>query len=153
MQQMRALISQTAYIVLALSALPSMLVAAPATSLPPGQAEHRGNRILTFGGGPSPQSSQASLEQNVLYLRRVLAALELGDVRQDVYFTDGSASGRTVQVRGAATPEMQLRRTVASIFGDDGDDVQLRFRTPQIPDIAGPSTPAAIGKWFDTTGK
>lgn len=114
---------------------------------------YRGDRILTFGGGSSPQNSQASLEQNVLYFRRVLTELKLGDVRQDVFFTDGNKSARTVQVRGAPSPALEARQAVATLFGDDADDLQLRFRPPAIPSVIGPSTPGAIGNWFDTSGK
>ena len=119
----------------------------------PATAPVRGSRILTFGGGPTPSSSQASLEQNVLYFRRTLDLLGLSAVHHDVYFTDGTNTGRTVQVRVKPTADVELRATLADLFGDDRGNVELHFRPAQITGVSGPSSPPAIEQWFDVAGQ
>ena len=128
---------------------PSLTLATPAPASPSTHA----NRILTFGGGSSPANSQASLEQNVLYFRRVLGDLHLDGVHQDTYFTDGTTTGRTVQVRLKPNADMELRETIAGLFGEDGSSIELNFRPAQLTPLAGPSTPAAITSWFDSAAK
>lgn len=127
--------------------------AATMESTPATAAARHVNRILTFGGGPTPDSSQASLEQNVLYLRRVLGLLGLSGVRQEVYFNDGSTTVPTVQYRVKLTSEQTSLEKVMDLLGQDGSAIELNFRPTQITGLAGPSTPGAIGGWFDAAAR
>jgi len=106
---------------------------------------HAADRILTFGGGPTPNDNQASLEKNVLYFQGVVKMLGLAGVRHDIYFADGTARGRSVQYRADAD---ELTRLLADIYDGAADDVSLRFRPSSIPALTGPNTTAAIDGWF-----
>src|SRR5262245_56285234 len=45
---------------------------------------------LTIGGGPSAESNQASLENNVLFYEQLLKEQNIPTSQQAVYFADGS---------------------------------------------------------------
>lgn len=54
--------------------------------------------VLTIGGGYSPEGNQVSLEKNVLLFQRMLSEQSVSLARNDIFFADGDAPGKDVQV-------------------------------------------------------
>lgn len=108
--------------------------------------------LLTFAGGPNPESNQTSLEQNVLYFRRTLTVLGLAKVPHEEFFADAGQSPHAVQIHVNRSPGEELTDDLAAILNPDAER-DIRFRAAAIPSLAGPATLDALARWFDTTGK
>jgi len=110
--------------------------------------------FLTIGGGYDPTGNQASLENNVLFLQRVLETRRPDRPRHDLYFADDDAPERDVQyldpdARKNCPP---ARRIMTEIFGEEGA-VGLRYRNHRIPDVTGPAEKGAIARRFRQLGR
>lgn len=109
------------------------------------------DHILTIGGGSSASNNQVSLEKNVLFLQRYLAAAGMGNVPHEILFSDGKAGARDLQY---SDPNFQLPRVndlLAQVF-NRGRDLTTQYRAHAIPNLWGASGRLSIGKWFDTIG-
>src|SRR5262245_19868307 len=94
----------------------SLLVSAPASAADP--------RVVIFGGGWGPEGTQASIEQHVANLARLL-----GPSRPTVLFA-GEAEVRSVQV--ALQKEDATDRMLGILF-DRRDHLQVGYRRKVVP--------------------
>jgi hypothetical protein len=101
------------------------------------------DQVWLVGGGYDPASSQAQIEQNVLWARRVVQGLP-GERRVLVYFTDGSEPGRDVREwqRPAETPE--TLQPLARVMGYELENGE-RYRDHAIPGVAGSTGAGTLG--------
>ncbi len=113
---------------------------------------HAETHLVTFAGGPNPQSDQNSLEQNVLYFRRTLDVLHLAGLKHEEFFADAGRSPHAVEIHVHHTAAATLTDDIAAVLNPDTER-DVRFRAANIPALAGPSTFEALAHWFDTTGK
>lgn len=106
--------------------------------------------FLTIGGGYTPSANQASLANNVLFLRQVLREQHLDHRPHDVYFSDGDAPGRDLQVvdRSSVPKANQL---MAEFFGSS-KGLGLTYRNHHVPNVCGSNKPEQIRNWFDKVG-
>jgi len=107
--------------------------------------------ILTFGGGPTPDYNQISLEKNIQYFQHVLADLGLAQIPHDIYFADGGSPHQIVQYEAPEDPAQTLTVDLAYLLDDV--DFDERYEPVSLPHLQGPSTPTALTAWFNTTGK
>ena len=112
-----------------------------------GQAD---DYFLTIGGGYSPSGNQASLENNVLFFQRVVRESGVSPAKSDVYFSDGDAPGKDLQVIDP-TSVPKANRLMAEFFGDD-TSLGLSYRNHRIPNVRGNTKPENIRKWFKDFG-
>jgi hypothetical protein len=106
--------------------------------------------FLTIGGGPSPESNQASIEKNVLFYGRLLDEQNIAAAQRSVYFADGSATGKDVQAKDVdAVPK--ANRLMAEFFGSESD-LGLHYRNNEVPGVRAASTRENIEKWFSEVG-
>lgn len=106
--------------------------------------------ILTIGGGYRPESSQASLEANVLFFEQVLQAKHTGSWDQDIFFANGDDPAPDLQVLASADsseestadkgPVAQLLR---ELYGSQ-TDVAVEYRKHEVENVTGPNLPADI---------
>lgn len=106
--------------------------------------------FLTIGGGYNPSANQASLANNVLFLRQVLREKHLDHHPHDVFFSDGDAPGRDLQVVDRESVP-KSNRLMAEFFGSD-KGLGLTYRNHHIPDVCGSNKPENIRNWFDKVG-
>jgi hypothetical protein len=106
--------------------------------------------FLTIGGGYSPEGNQASLENNVLFFQRVLTEQGLDRTNNHIYFSDGNAAGRDLQVMDPNSVP-KANRLMAEFFGNQ-DSLGLSYRNHQVPDVRGSTRPANLRKWFQEVG-
>jgi len=127
------------------SALIGVLLANPV-----GAKDH----FLTIGGGYGPTGNQASMENNVLFLQRVLETRRPDQPSHDLYFADGDEPGRDVQYLDAETRTNcpPARRIMTEIFGEE-DAVGLCYRNHRIPDVTGPTEKGALARRFRQLGR
>jgi len=123
-----------------LCALFAALPAAPASAK---------DYVLTIGGGYSPTGNQVSLEKNVLFFQRLLAE-QLGDVRHDIFFSDGHSPGRDINFDASAEVP-RVNRLLAQVF-DKEEFLGLNYRSNEIPGVTGESSEENIERWFDEVG-
>ncbi len=107
--------------------------------------------FLTIGGGYAPAGNQASLERNVLLFQRVLRERNLDHLSNDVFFSDGNATGHDLQVidRSSIPKANQL---MAEFFGNN-EDLGLSYRDHQVPNVRGGTKPENIRNWFRDVGR
>ncbi len=106
--------------------------------------------FLTIGGGYTPSANQASLANNVLFLRQVLREQHLDHRPHDVFFSDGHAPGRDLQVVDRESVP-KANRLMAEFFGSD-KGLGLTYRNHHVPDVRGGNKPADIRNWFNDVG-
>jgi hypothetical protein len=90
-------------------------------------------RFLVFAGGGSPSSNEIALEKNVRYFQRTLSTFGISPIEANVFFangTDGQATVRFIDEQG-----------------------EQRFKIPEIPNLAGSSTPHNLQQWFMTASR
>ena len=106
--------------------------------------------FLTIGGGYAPSANQASLANNVLFLRQVLREQQLDHLSHHVYFADGNEPGRDLQVvdRSSLPKANQL---MAEFFGSD-KGLGITYRNHHVPNVRGGNSPKHIRRWFDEVG-
>jgi hypothetical protein len=106
--------------------------------------------FLTIGGGYSRDGNQASLEKNVLFYQRVLKQQNVDPRSHAVYFADGLANDKDLQVKDvAAIPK--ANRLMAEFFGTERD-LGLSYRNHEVPGVRGSTNPANIREWFSDVG-
>ncbi|MGE3779196.1 MAG: hypothetical protein AB7F89_18565 [Pirellulaceae bacterium] len=103
--------------------------------------------LVTIGGGYEPEENQASLEENVLFLQRILAQHYSADRRHDVFFSDGEDPEPDLQVlaepeAGPARPVTDLLAALHRRGGPAGPAVT--YRNHRVPEVAGGNSPEAI---------
>ena len=109
-------------------------------------------RLLTFGGGPSPDYNQISLEKNVQFLQHLLIDLNLSNkIPHDIYFADGGSPFHIVKYLAAPDPAQDLTAEVADLANNA--NIDERYEPVSLKPLAGPSTHDALTTWFSTTGK
>jgi hypothetical protein len=90
-------------------------------------------RFLVFAGGGSPSSNEIALEKNVRYFQRTLSTFGISPTEANVFFangTDGQATVRYIDEQG-----------------------EQQFKIPEIPNLAGSSTPQNLQQWFMTASR
>lgn len=103
---------------------------------------------LTIGGGYAPSGNQASLENNVLYVQRILATMPLA--RNDIYFADGNGTAADLEVMDRdAVPK--ANRLMAEFFGST-NNLGLSYRNHRVPNVRGATSPQNVRKWFAEVG-
>lgn len=109
------------------------------------------DHFLTFGGGYSPSGNQVSLEKNALMFQQFLAERYPQGVPHDVFFADGDAPARDLQF---ADPTYQIPRPnlLLARLAREENDLGYQYRNHQVPGVAGPSSRAAIERWFQEVG-
>jgi hypothetical protein len=117
------------------------------------RSAHAADHFLTIGGGYSPSGNQVSLERNVLFFRDVLNDLykDSGVPAHEVFFADGNDPGRDVQYADPAWDVPEAYRLLARLDNDE-DDLGVRYRNHEIPNVAGPSGRRDIRRWFTDAG-
>lgn len=106
--------------------------------------------FLTIGGGYKPSANQASLENNVMFLRQVLREQQLDHRPHDVYFSDGHAPGHDLQVVDRDSVP-KANRLMAEFFGSE-KGLGLSYRNHHLTDVRGGNKPEYIRSWFDNVG-
>lgn len=107
--------------------------------------------FLTIGGGYSPSGNQASLENNVLFAQRALGEQGVLGEHNDIFFSDGDAVGKDLQVMDPSSVP-KANRLMAEFFGSS-NDLGLSYRNHNIPNVKGSTEPDNIRKWFRGVGQ
>jgi hypothetical protein len=111
------------------------------------------DHFLTIGGGDSPAKNQASLEKNVLYLRRILTDLKVPAERHDVLFADGNDEGRDLQFIDEKSELPRVNVLLSELFPQRNSDwIGLQYRSHALGHVRGPSTRKAVEEWFEQVG-
>jgi hypothetical protein len=106
--------------------------------------------FLTIGGGYSPEGNQASLEKNVLFFQRLLKEQNFSPQLHTVYFADGQATGKDLQIRDlGAIPK--ANRLMAEFFGTERD-LGMGYRNHEVTGVRDSTNPANIRRWFRDIG-
>ncbi|WP_459555230.1 hypothetical protein [Lacunimicrobium album] len=105
---------------------------------------HADDHLLTIGGGPSLNSNQISLENNVRYLQRALARMKLQGIDQKILFSDGGDPARDLQYE-AVYPADDARLLLADIVGSM-DGIRESYRSSSLPAVNGSAMPETIEK-------
>lgn len=87
-------------------------------------------QLLVVAGGGAPSYNEIALEKNVLYFQRILGFLGIDPNRASLFFANGNNGQATVRY-----------------LDDQG---QERFKVPQIPNLAGASSPDNVQRWLRT---
>jgi hypothetical protein len=106
--------------------------------------------FLTIGGGFSREGNQASLEKNVLFYQRVLKQQNVDPLRHAVYFADGLANDKDLQVKDVENIP-KANRLMAEFFGSERD-LGLSYRNHEVPGVRGSANPENIREWFSGAG-
>ncbi|KLU05491.1 putative transmembrane region and signal peptide protein [Rhodopirellula islandica] len=107
--------------------------------------------FLTIGGGYSPSGNQASLENNVLFSQRALSEQGVLGEHNDIYFSDGDAVGKDLQVMDPNSVP-KANRLMAEFFGNR-DSLGLSYRNHSVPNVKGSTEPKNIRNWFRDVGE
>jgi hypothetical protein len=105
--------------------------------------------FLTIGGGYDATGNQISLEKNILFQQSILAAQRPDNPPYEVFFADGNNPHPDVQCRDPKFEETcpVARRLLAEVLGDV-DEMDLIYRTNEIPNLQGPSNLKAVRDRF-----
>ena len=97
------------------------------------------DHILVLGGGPSLESSEYSIEQNVIYFQQISDRLGMADPSIKILFASGAGDTLDVrqQTRETGTLRLTLARLMAGRETDQGVDIDYRHNL-----ICGSDTPA-----------
>lgn len=109
------------------------------------------DHFLVIGGGYSPSGNQASLEKNVLLFQRVLSDVKLDQSPVSVYFADGNAEGKDLEVLDRDSIP-KANRLMAEFFGSQ-TNLGLAYRNHNVPKVSGAANPTNVRKWFLQNGK
>lgn len=109
--------------------------------------------FLTIGGGYDPSGNQVSLENNVIFLQRLLAE-KFPDKELEVYFSDGDEPTPDLQY---VDPEKRkscppAHRVMSEVLGS-ADSVGLCYRTHKVPEVKGPTEVAVLRRRFKELGR
>jgi hypothetical protein len=112
------------------------------------------DHFLTIGGGYGPTGNQASIENNVLFFQRLLAAERPDQPAHDLFFADGDDPGRDVEVLDVDVKKQcpPARRMMTELCGG-GDEIGIVYRNHQVKEIAGATDRNAIRRRFRELGR
>lgn len=108
--------------------------------------------FFTIGGGYSPTGNQASLERNIIFFRKMLADLGMGDAPQHTLFADGDNPGRDLQIKDPKEAAPEANRLLAALLGST-KGIDNNYHNHHLKNIDGVSSPKNIDDWFNNTGK
>ncbi|MGN6367156.1 MAG: hypothetical protein ACTHN5_02735 [Phycisphaerae bacterium] len=118
-------------------------------------AAHSETHLLSFGGGPSPDYNQVSLEKNIQFLQHTLEDLHLSTLPHDIFFADGGSPYHIVKYLAppdpAPNPAHDLTAEVADIANNA--DIDERYQPVSLKNLAGPATHDALTTWFSAAAK
>jgi hypothetical protein len=106
--------------------------------------------FLTIGGGYAPEGNQASLEKNVLFFQRLLKEQKFPPQSHTVFFADGTAAGKDLQVKDLESLP-RANRLMAEFFGSERD-LGVSYRNHEVPGVRGSTQAANIRQWFSDVG-
>jgi hypothetical protein len=102
-------------------------------------------RVIIFGGGPTPESNQVAIENNVKWMMSILPEWS----NSFVMFGDGTTTTETVQISPVRT---KAHKVLASFFGDAPTDVSkdtpIAYRPSSVSRIDAASKKASIDAAF-----
>jgi len=102
-------------------------------------------RVVIFGGGPTPESNQVAIENNVKWMMSILPEWS----NSFVMFGDGTSTTETVQISPART---KAHRVLATFFGDGPTDVDkdtpIAYRPSSVTKIDAASKKSSIEAAF-----
>ncbi|HVJ82691.1 MAG TPA: hypothetical protein VNC50_16605 [Planctomycetia bacterium] len=101
-------------------------------------AEH----YLTIGGGPKPDSSQVSIEQNVRFFDSLLVSVGVPAERRPVLFGSGNSKLPDVCFTPTSKPS-ELHRNLLRLFEQTGG-AELDYRAHEVPNAVGGNTKSEI---------
>lgn len=101
------------------------------------------DHFLTIGGGPTPESNQVSLENNVLYFLRTLSQLGRDGEEHLILFADGTAPEADLQFQNPDRGPEELHRLLAEIVGPSSG-IRFDYRTSEVPGVVGAADPGTI---------
>ncbi len=99
--------------------------------------------FLTIGGGPTATNNQVSLEKNVLYIQRILAAADVPQSHQIYLFADGTDPGRDLHEIDPHLVSALPHALLARLTGNTRH-FEFKFRSNEIPHLRGPATRANV---------
>ena len=111
-------------------------------------AANAADHFLTIGGGYSPVGNQISLEKNVLMFQQTLAETYPDAVEHDIFFADGNAATRDVQLHDPNASIPRANQLAARIFQDE-KYFGYQYRSNQVPGLSGASNKENIERWFN----
>ena len=100
--------------------------------------------IWLIGGGPVPNASQVSIEENVSWISELLPS-EPGRRVVFIYFSDGNDSGRDVSFKNENIDEFIKYEPIARVF-NHYEDNKIKYRTHNIKNVTGPTTKNKLSK-------
>lgn len=105
-------------------------------------------RVVTMGGGPTPEMNQVAIESNVRYVSSLLPA----GVQHTVLFADGGREKPVIQFE-ARPDELTAGATIVrGLFGDGPSRGKsspwLRYRTTSLTNITGPLVKTTVSETF-----
>lgn len=107
------------------------------------------DHVLMIGGGPSAETSQLSIEQNMVYFLQSLGDMGRSDLRPQVFFASG---GSVPDVCLRAMDRLpKAHRLLAEILGHR-NAVELVYRLNQIAPVDGPARRESIMGALDRKG-
>lgn len=109
-------------------------LAALATGIVPAMAA---DHALLFGGGADPTSGQVSIEENVLWLRPLLASRTFAS--EQLLFGSGSDGEADVVWDASGDEDVEYWRPFRQLT-DDWPQAALKYRRNRVPGNAGPAT-------------
>lgn len=102
-------------------------------------------RVIIFGGGPTPESNQVAIENNVKWMMSILPEWS----NSFVMFGDGTTTTNTVQISPKRT---KAHRVLATLFGDAPTDVDkdtpIAYRPSSVSKIDASSKKSSIDAAF-----
>lgn len=110
--------------------------------------------FLTIGGGYAASGNQVPLENNVLFLQRMLHEKFPDGVDHEVYFADGDEPNPELQFvdPDKAKECPPAHRLMCEVMGC-ADSVGICYRNHHIPNVAGPTEVAVIRRRFEELGR
>ena len=95
------------------------------------------DHVLVIGGGPSPASSQLSIERNVVFIRQALANMGRTDIQPEVLFASGPEAVPDVCV-DQTTAVPRAIKLLADIVGES-KGINLGYRCHDVGSVQGPA--------------
>lgn len=124
------------------SVVVTSLVAVSSTAIPK-------LRVVIFGGGPTRESNQVAIENNVKWMTSILPEW----ATNFVMFGDGTTTEPTVQISPLRT---KGHVALSYLFGDGPTDVEndtpIAYRKSSLTRVDAPSKRSSIATEFDTMG-
>jgi hypothetical protein len=105
-------------------------------------------RVVTLGGGPSPEMNQVAIESNVRYVSSLLPV----GAQHTVLFADGGREKPTIQFEARPDELSPGAQVVRGLFGDGPgrgkSSPWLRYRPTSLTNISGPLLKSSVSETF-----